>query len=145
MGGGKAAPATGVRYRIETSLKSGEQVFMVTKQENGAWFPVGNGTRTVDLSFPDGYADLGIPLFLFARNLNGVADEFAPARLYSFKLWQGDSLVRDLYPVFDPAENTPALFDKVEKKYYFNDGGYSLHAGGATSAFPGEATFFVLH
>ena len=145
LGGSHCAPVTGIRYRVETSLNDGEQIITVAKSENGVWVPVGQGSRTVDLSFPDGYADLGIPLFLFARNLNGVADEFAPARLYSFKLWQGDSLVRDLYPVFDPAENTPALFDKVEKKYYFNDGGYSLHAGGATSAFPGEATFWVLH
>ena len=144
LGGAKCTPVAGVRYCVETSLNDGEQIITVAKSENGVWVPVGQGTRTVNLSFPDGYADLGIPLYLFARNLNGVADEFAPARLYSFKLWQGDSLVRDLYPVFDPAENTPALFDKVEKKYYFNDGGYSLSAGGTTSAFPGEATFLVL-
>ncbi|MBP5543208.1 MAG: hypothetical protein ILM98_03975 [Kiritimatiellae bacterium] len=144
LGGASCAPVAEVRYRVETSLKNGEQIISVAKFENGVWSPVGNGTRTVDLSFPAGYADLGIPLYLFARNLNGVADEFAPARLYSFKLWQGDSLVRDLAPVFDPADNSPALFDKVEKRYYHNDGGYRLTAGGATTAFPGAASFWIM-
>ena len=144
LGGASCAPVAGVRYRVETSLKNGEQIISVAKFENGVWSPVGNGTRTVDLSFPAGYADLGIPLYLFARNLNGKPDEFAPARLYSFKLWQGDSLVRDLAPVFDPADNSPALFDKVEKKYFFNDGGYRLTSGGEISSFPGAATFWIM-
>ena len=139
MSGGNAAPAVGVRYKVETSLTNGEQVFSVAKQENGEWVLVGNGTRTVNLSFPAGYADLGLPLYLFARNFNGVADEFAPVRLYTFKLWQGGSLVRDLVPVFDPAD-APALFDKVTKRYFRDDGGYRLTAGGETSPFPGQAT-----
>jgi hypothetical protein len=143
LGGASCAPVTGVRYRVETSLANGEQVITVAKNENGAWVPVGSGTRTVNLSFPAGFANLGIPLYLFARNLNGVADEFAPARLYSFKLWQDEELVRDLYPVFDPADNAPALFDKVSKRYFRDDGGYRLTAGGETSPFPGQATFFI--
>ena len=143
LGGASCAPVAGVRYRVETSLANGEQVITVAKNENGEWVPVGSGTRTVNLSFPAGFANLGIPLYLFARNLNGAADEFAPARLYAFKLWQGKELVRDLYPVFDPADNAPALFDKVSKRYFRNNGGYRLTAGGETSPFPGQATFFI--
>ena len=144
LGGASCAPVAGVRYRVEISLANGEQVITVARHESGAWGPVGQGTRTVNLAFPAGHSDLGLPLYLFARNLNGKPDEFAPARLYSFKLWQGDSLVRDLAPVFDPADNSPALFDKVEKRYYHNDGGYRLTAGGATTAFPGAATFWIM-
>ena len=144
LGGANCAPVAGVRYRVETSLANGNQVLTVAKKENGAWVSVGQGTRTALLSFPDGYADLGIPLYLFARNLNGVADEFAPARLYSFKLWQGGSLVSDLYPVIDPADGAPALFDKVSERYFRNDGGYRLTAGGAQTAFPGAGTIWIL-
>jgi hypothetical protein len=143
LGGAHCAPVAGVRYRVETSLTDGEQTIAVKKFDNGAWVPVGNGTRTVNLSFPAGFANLGIPLYLFARNLNGVADEFAPARLYAFKLWQDEALVRDLYPVFDPADNAPALFDKVSKRYFRDDGGYRLTAGGETTPFPGQATFLI--
>ena len=144
LGGAHCAPIAGVRYRVETSLTDGEQVLTVAKQENGAWAPVGNGTRTVNLSFPAGYADLGLPLYLFARNFNGVADEFAPARLYSFKLWQNGTLVRDLCPAFDPADNAPCLFDKVSGRYFRDDGGYRLTAGGETSSFPGQTTVIIM-
>ena len=144
LGGANCAPATGVRYRVETSLASGEQIITVAKQENGAWVPVGAGTRTANLSFPAGYGNLGLPLYLFARNFSGVPDEFAPARLYSFKLWQGGALVRDLCPAFDPADNAPALFDKVTERYFRNNGGYRLTAGGGISAFPGEAMVWIL-
>jgi len=145
LGGASCTPLSNVRYRVETSLANGTQTFSVARQEGGSWVPVGKGSDTFNLSFPAGRADLGLPLYLFARNFNGVADEFAPARLYSFKLWQGDSLVRDLHPVFHPADGAPVLFDKVEKKYYSNNGGYRLTAGGATTPFPGEATFWILH
>lgn len=144
LGGANCAPVAGVRYRVETSLASGEQVITVAKQENGAWVAVGTGTRTVNTRFPAGYGNLGLPLYLFARNFNGVPDEFAPARLYSFKLWQGGTLVRDLCPAFDPADNAPALFDKVTERYFRNNGGYRLTAGGGISAFPGEAMVWIL-
>ena len=144
LGGANCAPVAGVRYRVETSLGNGEQVIAVAKRVDGSWVPVGQGTRTVGLSFPAGYADLGLPLFLFARNLNGVPDEFAPVRLYSFKLWQGGALVRDLVPIFDPADDVPALFDKVSKRYYRDNGGYSLTAGGETTPFPGAGTIWIM-
>lgn len=144
LGGANCAPVAGVRYRVETSLASGEQIITVSKQENGAWVAVGAGTRTANLSFPAGYGNLGLPLYLFARNFNGVPDEFAHARLYSFKLWQGGTLVRDLAPAFDPADDAPALFDKVSERYFRNNGGYRLTAGGGISAFPGEAMVWIL-
>ena len=144
LGGASCAPLSNVRYRVETSLANGTQTFSVARQVGGSWVPVGKGSDTFNLSFPAGRADLGLHLYLFARNLNGVADEFAPARLYSFKLWQGDSLVRDLYPAFDPADGAPALFDKVSEHYFRNDGGYRLAAGGATTPFPGAGTIWIM-
>ena len=141
LGGGNAAPSTGIRYRVETSLDNGAQSITVAKSENGAWVPVGNGSRVESDAGP---VNLGLPLYLFARNLNNKPDEFAPARLHTFKLWQDGALVRDLHPVFDPITNEPALFDKVEKKYYFNDGGYRLTSGGEISSFPGAATFWIM-
>ena len=141
--GANCAPVAGVRYRVETSLNNGEQIITVAKREDGAWIPVGQGTRTVNLSFPAGFANLGLPLYLFARNLNGTPDEFAPVRVYSFKLWQKDGqgnyeLVRDIKPAHYPIDDTPALFDRIDGVWYFNAGGYRLSAGGKTSRFAGR-------
>ena len=144
LGGGNCAPAAGVRYRVETSLDAGNQVITVKKSENGAWVPVGNGTRTVNLTFPAGFANLGIPIYLFARNFNGRPDEFAPARLYSFKLWQDGKLVRDLVPAFHPADNAPCLFDKISQRYFRDDGGYRLTAGGAITPFPQREMLIIM-
>ena len=145
LGGANCAPAAGVRYRVSTSLDNGEQTLAVKKFDNGAWVPVGQGSRTVNLSFPAGYADLGLPLYLFARNLNGTPDEFAAVRFYSLKLWQKNGqgnhvLVRDIKPAYHPGDNSPALFDRLNGVWYFNKGAYRLSAGGATSRFVGRAT-----
>lgn len=149
LGGANCAPVVGVRYRVETSLNSGEQVITVAKRENGAWSPVGQGTRSADLSFPAGYADLGLPLYLFACNLNGTPDEFAPVRIYQIKLWQKDGqgnyvLVRDIRPAYYPGDNEPALFDRLNDAWYFNNGGYRLSAGGATKPFVGRGTIIFI-
>jgi hypothetical protein len=97
----------------------------------------------VNLSFPAGFANLGLPLYLFARNFNGTPDEFAPVRFYSLKLWQKDGqgnyeLVRDIKPAYYPIDDTPALFDRMNGEWYFNAGGYRLSAGGETSRFAGR-------
>ncbi len=41
--------------------------------------------------------------------------------VYSFKIYEGDILKRDYIPVIDSTER-PCLFDKVEKKCYYNQG-----------------------
>ncbi len=136
LSGGNAAPATGVRYRVETSLDAGEQTIAVTKLVDGDWVPVGNGSRTINTAGP---MDTDLPLYLFARNLNGVPDEYAPVRLYYMKLWRktgtgGWALVRHLVPVVDPRDNAPALWDKVSQTFLRNGGDW--HFAGAGNEYP---------
>ena len=45
----------------------------------------------------------------------------AKIKLYSCKIWDNDDLIRDYIPVLD-IEGVPCLYDKVEKKYYYNEG-----------------------
>ena len=144
LGGGNCMPVAGVRYRVETSLDDGNQTIAVKKLENGVWVPVGKGSDTFNLSFPAGFADFGIPLYLFACNLNGRPDEFAPVRLYFVKLWQDGSLVRDIRPAYYPDDNAPALFDRLNWVWYFNDGGYRFEAGGATKPFVGRGSLIFV-
>ena len=42
-------------------------------------------------------------------------------RLYYCKIYNGDTLVRDFVPVID-GSNIACLYDKVEKKCYYNVG-----------------------
>ena len=60
-------------------------------------------------------------LHLFCRiGTNGLSN-FAQFRLYSAKIYDNDTLVRDYIPVIDSSER-PCLFDKVNRECYYNQG-----------------------
>ncbi|MBR4613504.1 MAG: hypothetical protein IKO40_12410, partial [Kiritimatiellae bacterium] len=100
------------------------------KFANGAW-SAANIRDDVNATGP---IDTGLPLYLFARNMDGIADCFSAARVYSLKLWQKNGndeyeLVRDLIPAKGP-EGGAALWDRVTNRYFRNAGGrYGLTAG----------------
>ena len=127
---GVSAPVAGTRYRVTTTLDDGAQSLLVEKKVDGVWTTSGSRTAT-----DAGPMDTGLPLTLFARNLNGVPDEFAAARVYSLKLWQKNAssgeyeLVRDLVPARSP-EGGAALWDRVTNRYFRNSGDrYGLTGG----------------
>ncbi len=124
-------PAADTKYRISSRLDNGDQFLSVSSFGNGAWTMLGSTARTYV-----GPMSLGIPLYLFARNLNGKADSFAHARVYSLKLRAKQpsgayAPVRDLVPVRDPLTGGAALWDKVGKRYYRSGGSFRLAGGGA--------------
>ena len=126
---GTTTPVSGTRYRVTTTLDNGAQSLLVEKKVDGVWTTSGARTAT-----DAGPMDTGLPLTLFARNLNGVPDEFAAARVYSLKLWQKNAtsgeyeLVRDLVPAKGP-EGAAALYDRVSQTWFRNVGRYALDGG----------------
>ena len=56
-------------------------------------------------------------MHLFVRN-GGSA--YISGRIYYFKIYEGNILKRDYIPVLDK-DGHPCLFDKAEKKYYYNE------------------------
>jgi hypothetical protein len=128
---GTIAPIAGQRYRVTTTLDAGEQHLLVEKKVDGVWTRSGSTDRT-----DAGPMDTGLPLTLFARNLNGVPDEFAAARVYSLQLWQKDGvdwrLVRDMLPARLESGAT-VLWDKVTAMPFYNAARYGFAATGAES------------
>lgn len=59
---------------------------------------------------------------LFGRNnASGKPEEVSAGRIYYCKIWDDGNLIRYFIPVLD--ENSiPCLYDKIEKKYYYNEG-----------------------
>ena len=43
-------------------------------------------------------------------------------KLYSFKLWDGDNLIRDMTPVKRNYDGAIGMYDAVNKKFYANAG-----------------------
>ena len=75
----------------------------------------------------------GLPMFIFGSNYGGTFDFKAKAKLYWMKIYENDVLVRDLWPCYDP-DGVLCLYDKVEKKYYYNAGtGEFITEGGVVA------------
>ena len=79
----------------------------------------GSGTATINtysknlpyVEFTDG------ELQIFARN-GGYRSK---ARLWTFQVYDGETLVRDFIPVLD-LDNVPCLYDKVSRGLFYNQG-----------------------
>lgn len=61
------------------------------------------------------------PMFLFARNNNGTADNNSIMKLYKCQIYDNNILVRDFVPVLD-GDNVPCLYDRVTRTLYYNAG-----------------------
>ena len=67
-----------------------------------------------------------IPIFLM--NDNGAPRYFSAYKLKYFKLWQDDTLVRDMIPVLD-YNGIPCMYDKISQQFFYNQGTGNFIAG----------------
>ncbi len=69
--------------------------------------------------------------YVFAVNNNNVAENHAPMKLYSLKIWEDGELVRQFVPCVR-RDGVAGLYDMTpdaEKKFYANDGAGAFEAG----------------
>lgn len=71
-------------------------------------------------------------MFLLALNDVGTAKYFLSAKLYSCKIYDGDTLVRDFIPI-KTTTNVYGLWDKVNKVFYPNAGTGTFTGGPAVT------------
>lgn len=79
----------------------------------------GDSSNAITLVAPS--SALSYNLFLFAYNNSGTASSFSRTRLYSCKIYSGETLVRDFKPYCN-ADGNVGLLDLVENKFYGNLG-----------------------
>ena len=103
----RAAVAADQTYTITADFQANAQSIVI---DGGAY-----SSQTV-FSRTKAMADTDLPLYIFARNYIGTADNFAAARVYSLKIWRNGALVRNYVPVI--ADNGgPYLYDKVTRTF----------------------------
>ena len=131
---GTSAATANVKYRIVSRLDVGRGDMTISALTDGSWSTVASRTVLPENGY-DGPVDTGLPLYLFAMNLDGTPRYHGKVRLYSLKLnvkQQDGSYapVRDLIPVRDPATGAPVLWDRSTETYFHNGGKYLLAGGG---------------
>ena len=77
-----------------------------------------NGTTLIEKTGTAFTSDLS--MFIFCTNNNGTPNGYSYLKLYSCKIYDGDTLVRDLKPAI--VRNQYCLYDMVESRPYFNAG-----------------------
>lgn len=66
-------------------------------------------------------------LLLFKNNYEDD-DRDSCARIYYCKVWENDTLVRDIIPVLDE-NNVPCMYDKITNTFYYNQSSGSFSYG----------------
>ena len=86
--------------------------------KDGVWV---NGNKLVSYTNTS-VSEESTNIIIFARSeLDGSISRNAYMKLYYFKIYDNDRLIKDFIPVLDK-KNKPALYDKVEGKFYYNQG-----------------------
>ena len=67
--------------------------------------------------------------YIFGFNTNNSINETVNMKLYSFKIYNDNNLVRDFIPVKRKSDNVLGLFDKVNNGFYTNAGTGNFIAG----------------
>lgn len=75
------------------------------------------------------YAIQDISLFLFACNVTGVASGGIPQKMYYFKIYDDNVLVRNFVPCYRKADNVIGMYDIVNDVFYVNLGSGEFIAG----------------
>lgn len=109
---------TGSQIRIALKVDNFNKLIRTIEVDNGK-------TVNYDMNqFSElGSPDCNYPLVIFNRSTAGVVTTTNgyKGRIYSFKIWESDKLVRYLVPVLDK-NLTPCMYDYVTNKYYYNQG-----------------------
>lgn len=100
-------------YKVGTADTNRHKFFIDLKNEE-------YGMDDYSETFSTTYVAGTYPMYLFARNYNGVSG-YLKQKLYGCKIYKNDVLVCDLVPVLDK-NNVACLYDKITRRYFYNKG-----------------------
>ena len=116
--------SAGVRYLVETSLGANLQTMKV------------NGT-TVKTTSDSSPIDTGLNVYLFGNNYSNSHIASGTMRVYSCKIYEGGTLVRDFIPCINQ-NGEAGLYDLVNGVFYGNSGSGEFAIGPVAGITPIE-------
>lgn len=100
--------ALNTRYRVNTNFGTSTQSMSV------------NDSSVVNSAVTTTY-DVEFTMSLFGANIGGTPKGYGSQRIYSCQIYDNGTLIRDFVPVLD-VNKVACLYDKVNKKFYYNKG-----------------------
>lgn len=82
----------------------------------------------LNYTFTATFADASRNMFIFAANSEGGANWMAPMRIWHYDIWEKGVQQRQFVPVVD-GDGVACLYDRIEKKLYYNQGTGAFTAG----------------
>lgn len=118
LGNGTVYTSYGNMYDVAYSDDIINKVKEYIQNKNGVWV---NGQKKVNYTNVV-VSDNNKEMIIFARiNSNDTISRNSCMKLYYLKIYENDILIHEFIPVLD-LNNKPALYDKVECKFYYNQG-----------------------
>lgn len=102
---------------------------------NGATITIDGVTKT----YTETTFEVPVPLYLFASNENGTANYFASGKIYSCRIYDNGTLVRNFVPCINPSD-AAGMYDTVNGVFYGNSGSGVFVAGEPVGAKVGGQT-----
>ncbi len=103
-----SAATIGQRYSVDTQLLQNSQSMTVNKS-------------AVVTSTSSNSVDVGINMFLFGANIGGSYQSYGSIRVYSCKIYENSTLVRDFIPCIN-SSGSIGMYDLVTDTFYGNSG-----------------------
>ena len=119
----------GLEIRFDSSSIKYNKKYIVTANKNTFIVLSDIGEKLVEKAGTATSLNAKYPLVLFGLVSGGsylLAN--SGTKIYYFQIYDNDILVRDFIPVLDK-DGTPCMYDKVEKKFYYNAGTGNFIAG----------------
>ena len=92
---------------------------------NGIYTDSSGNTKTVNISTSKTSQQ---NLYIMARNKNGNAEQYFNGKIYTFKMWESNVLIRNYIPCKN-ANNEIGLYDLITNTFYGNSGTGTFVAG----------------
>ncbi len=104
-----------------SGIVAGEKNTLTVTILNGTLTRVVNGDTAT--SAYTGTIVNGVNIGLFATNRDTTVHEYCKyTRMYSWKMWDGGVLVRDMIPCYRKADGVIGMYDTVSKRFFTNAG-----------------------
>ena len=111
-----------------SGLQAGVKNTLAITAKNGTVTRVINGD-SVTQSYV-GTIQNGVNIGLFATNRDTTVHEYCKyTRMYSWKMWDGGALVRDMIPCYRKADGEIGMYDAVSKQFFVNSGSGTFTKG----------------